>query len=250
MKNIGVIDSGIGGLTVLFDVLTEYPNCNYFYIGDSKNCPYGIKSVELIQKLSFNLVNYLVNEKNIDILIIACNSISSTSTEYLKEKFKGLLIIETINPTSAYAKNYVQNNKIGIIATEATVNSKAYENHLEGYEVFSRACPNLVTIVENGINEKEEKIVIDEIRELVNKDIDTLILGCTHFPLLIPTIRKVYGGTIVTSSKAIILSLDRILSHENILGSLKIYTTGDQSEFKNKIKKMFKRIENVEKLNL
>ena len=105
MTNIGVIDSGIGGLTVLFDVIKGFPNCNYFYIGDSKNCPYGKRSVEEIKRLSFNMVDYLVKTKQINILIIACNSISSNATSYLRDCFKDLIIIETVEPTTKYIKN-------------------------------------------------------------------------------------------------------------------------------------------------
>lgn len=251
MKNIGVIDSGLGGLTVLFDVIEEYPNCNYYYVGDSENCPYGVKSSEEIKKLSYKVVKYLVENKRIDILIIACNSISSTSTNFLKEKFPNLQIIETIIPTSHYAKKYVKNNKIGIIATNATINSHAYENNLKEYEIFSKACPIFVNIVENGfISTAEEEIIFKELKSVLDNDIDTLILGCTHFPLLIPTIRKVFGGRIVTSSKAILKELDNILIHENKIGNLEIYTTSETSIFKEQIKNMFHRNEKVNKIKL
>ena len=182
MKNIGVIDSGVGGLTVLFDVIEEYPNCNYYYVGDSKNCPYGEKTNEEIKNLSYKIVKYLVENKNIDILIIACNSISSTSTKFLQEKFENLKIIETIIPTSNYAKKYAKNNKIGVIATNATINSCAYENNLNEFQVFSKACPVFVQIVENGfISIPEEEIVFKEFKSVLENNIDTLILGCTHY---------------------------------------------------------------------
>jgi len=251
MKNIGVIDSGVGGLTVLFDVIEEYPNCNYYYIGDSKNCPYGVKSSEEIKGLSYRVVEYLVENKNIDILIIACNSISSTSTSFLKQQFKDLEIIETIIPTSHYAKKYVKNNKIGVIATNATINSKAYEDNLKEYQVFSKACPIFVNIVENGfISTNEEEIIFKELKSVLDNNIDTLILGCTHFPLLIPTIRKIFGGKIITSSKAILKELDNILVYENKVGILEIYTTGEANVFKEQIKKMFHRNEKINKVEL
>lgn len=251
MKNIGVIDSGVGGLTVLFDVIEEYPNCNYYYVGDSKNCPYGVKSSDEIKELSYKVVKYLVENKNIDILIIACNSISSTSTKFLQEKFPSLQIIETIIPTSHYAKKYVKNNKIGVIATNATINSHAYEDNLKEYQTFSKACPIFVSIVEKGfISTNEEEIIFKELKSVLDNNIDTLILGCTHFPLLIPTIRKIFGGQIVTSSKAILRELDNILIHENKVGKLEIYTTSEASVFKEQIKNMFHRNESVNKIEL
>lgn len=251
MINIGVIDSGVGGLTVLFDVIKEIPNCNYFYIGDSKNCPYGEKDKTEIMNLSYNLVNYLVKEKNIDILIIACNSISSTSIEFLQSKFINLKIIGTTKPTVDYIKNYLNSKKIGIIATKATIDSNAYQNGLKEYETYAKACPNFVKIVESGkITEEKEKIVFEDLKDILNHNIDTLILGCTHYPLLIPTIRKVYKNTIVTSSEAIIKSLSNLIDISKKHGDLKIYTTGNEKQFEDLILSMFKRKEKVEHIDI
>ena len=251
MTNIGVIDSGVGGLTVLFDIIEKFPNCNYFYIGDSKNCPYGDKNKTEIMNLSYELVNYLVKEKNIDILVIACNSVSSTSLEYLQNKFKNLKIIGTIEPTVSYINKYLNSKRIGIIATNATINSKAYQNGLKEYEIYAKACPNFVKIVESEkITEEKEKIVFEDLKNILNHNIDTLILGCTHYPLLIPTIRKVYKNTIVTSSEAIIKNLSNLIDTSKKQGSLKIYTTGREKQFEDLILSMFKRKEKVEHIDL
>ena len=251
MTNIGVIDSGVGGLTVLFDIIEKFPNCNYFYIGDSKNCPYGEKDKTEIMNLSYNLVNYLVKEKNIDILVIACNSVSSTSLEYLQNKFKNLKIIGTIEPTVSYINKYLNSKRIGIIATKATIDSNAYQNGLKEYETYAKACPNFVKIVESGkITEEKEKIVFEDLKDILNHNIDTLILGCTHYPLLIPTIRKVYKNMIVTSSEAIIKNLSNLIDTSKKQGSLKIYTTGREKQFEDLILIMFKRKEKVEHIDL
>ena len=251
MTNIGVIDSGVGGLTVLFDIIEKFPNCNYFYIGDSKNCPYGEKDKTEIMNLSYNLVNYLVKEKNIDILVIACNSVSSTSLEYLQNKFKNLKIIGTIEPTVSYINKYLNSKRIGIIATKATIDSNAYQNGLKEYETYAKACPNFVKIVESGkITEEKEKIVFEDLKDILNHNIDTLILGCTHYPLLIPTIRKVYKNMIVTSSEAIIKNLSNLIDTSKKQGSLKIYTTGREKQFEDLILSMFKRKEKVEHIDL
>ena len=251
MTNIGVIDSGVGGLTVLFDIIEKFPNCNYFYIGDSKNCPYGDKNKTEIMNLSYELVNYLVKEKNIDILVIACNSVSSTSLEYLQNKFKNLKIIGTIEPTVSYINKYLNSKRIGIIATKATIDSNAYQNGLKEYETYAKACPNFVKIVESGkITEEKEKIVFEDLKNILNHNIDTLILGCTHYPLLIPTIRKVYKNTIVTSSEAIIKNLSNLIDTSKKQGSLKIYTTGREKQFEDLILSMFKRKEKVEHIDL
>ena len=250
MTNIGVIDSGVGGLTVLFDVIKEFPNCNYFYIGDSKNCPYGKRSIEEIKKLSFNMVDYLVKTKQINILIIACNSISSNATSYLRDCFKDLIIIETVEPTTNYIKN-IDCKKIGLIATEATISSKMYETKLKDYEVISKACPKFVTIVEDlEIKDiDKEAIVKQELNEMVNSNIDTLILGCTHFPLLTHYISKIFSGKIINSSKAIIIELGKYIKNNNELGIVQINTTGNSKEFENKIKVIFNKeyiVEHIE----
>lgn len=251
MTNIGVIDSGVGGLTVLFDVIKAFPNCNYFYIGDSKNCPYGVRSVEEIKKLSYNMVNYLVINKKIDILIIACNSISSTASTYLKSSFKDLIIIETVDPTTNYVKK-LDSKKIGLIATPATINSKMYESKLKEYEVISKACPIFVDIVENTSisNKDKDQIVEEELEEMINKNIDTLILGCTHFPLLIESISKIFKGKIINSSKAIIIELSKYIKNTKEEGSVFITTTGEKEEFQNKIQIMFKKKCNVEHIEI
>lgn len=249
--NIGVIDSGIGGLTVLFDVIKKFPNFNYFYIGDSKNCPYGEKSAEEINKLSYKIVNYLVNNKKIDILMIACNSISSTSYHNLKKAFPNLVIIETVTPTINYVKSMDNIDKVGIIATNATINSHAYENNLKEYKTISKACPEFVKIVEDGkIDNNEEKIIYDKLSLIIKEKVDALILGCTHFPLLIPTIKKVYNGKIITSSMAMIKELEKYIDVNNSRFSLNIYTTGDEVIFKKQLKLMFKKDIEVEKINL
>jgi len=251
MINIGVIDSGVGGLTVLFDIIKVFPNCNYFYIGDSKNCPYGKRSVEEIKKLSFNIVNYLVKNKKIYILVIACNSISSNASLYLKECFKDLIIIETVEPTTNYIKN-MECKKIGLIATEATINSKMYESKLENYEVISKACPIFVDIVENiNISNDEKDIIVkNELSEIITQNIDTLILGCTHFPLLTNSISKIFDGNIVNSSKAIILELKKYIKDDNEIGNVEINTTGNNKEFENQIKTMFNKNYKVNQIEI
>ena len=239
MKKIGVIDSGVGGLTILFDVVEKYPNNKYYYIGDSKNCPYGEKTNAQIKNYSYNLVKYLVDNYNIDILVIACNSISAVATSYLRKNFSNLNIIEVIKPTvQCVSKN---SKKIGVIATNATINSNVYKDNLKKYEVYQKAIPEFVRIVENNIiTDKERVIIYDELKELIDKKIDTLILGCTHFPLLKDEIKKIYDGNIVVSSSGIINKLN-FLEITNELGEINYFTTGDNKHFDEQIKNMFNK---------
>lgn len=251
MTNIGVIDSGIGGLTVLFDVIKEFPNCNYYYVGDNLNCPYGKRNAEEIKKLSYNIVKYLVTNKKINILIIACNSISSTSSSYLKDCFKDLTIIETVEPTTNYIKT-LNSKKIGLIATKATINSKMYETKLKEHEIISKACPIFVDIVENiNITSKEkDNIVKKELSEIIEQNIDALILGCTHFPLLTKSISKIFRGKIINSSKPIIIELSKYIHKNDKIGNVEINTTGEKEEFEKKLKIMFNKNYDVKQIEI
>ena len=175
---IGVFDSGIGGLTVLKELVNKYPNNNYYYFGDNKNMPYGSKTKKELEHLSDNIIKFLLN-KNVDIIVIACGTISSNVYECLKNKYK-IPIYDIISPTI----NYINNNnykKIGLMATKMTVESKIFEKQINN-EVVSIACPLFVPIIENNMNNIDE--AIKEYTKYIPNDIDALILGCTHYPIL------------------------------------------------------------------
>lgn len=239
--NIGVIDSGVGGLTILFELIKEYPCNNYFYIADSKNCPYGDKTLDEIKLLTIKMVDYLVNKKHIDILVIACNTISSFMVGYLKEKHKGLIIIDTIIPTCNYVKS-LNASKIGLIATSRTIESKMYNNHLPQITLITKACPEWVNIIENDVNSiKKQEVVRNDLLGLINKDIDYLLLGCTHYPLLIPYIKRVSNFKVITNTYPVILDIKKYLKKQSGKGRVEIYTTIEEVLFKNKVKSIFNK---------
>ena len=153
---IGVFDSGIGGLTVLKKLINKYPNNQYIYYGDTKNLPYGSKSIDELKILASNIIEFLI-QKKVDMIIIACGTVSSNLSNYLKEKYS-IKIIDIISPVITYLNNS-NFNKIGVIATEATINSKIFSNNINK-DIKEIACPMFVQLIENNGNELTKYIDI------------------------------------------------------------------------------------------
>lgn len=241
---IGVFDSGVGGLTVLTDLMKEMPNENFIYVADEANCPYGTKSPEEIKKCVINIVKFL-DEKHVKAIVIACNTASNFIDEI--KKITNTLVISCIEPTATTAKEMSKNKKIGVIATEATVKIGKYQKLLEsfGTTCFSVACSEFVEIVENNeVSLPSTKLIIEKnLKTLKEKDIDTLIFGCTHFPLLKEQIKDFLGDiNYVSSGSVVAQTLKSLLKQNNLLttntkaGTLDIYTTSTLKIIKDKIK--------------
>jgi len=194
---IGIFDSGIGGMTVARAVEQLLPNHPLIYFGDIARTPYGPKSPETIIGYSIRNTEFLL-EKGATIIIIACNSASSVATDALRERFQ-VPIIEVISPAVAKAVSISKSRRIGIIGTKATVKSDVYQQKIcrinPDFDVFSVACPLLVPLVEEGwLNKRETKMIIRRyLHPLKDKQIDTLVLGCTHYPLLSELIQARIG---------------------------------------------------------
>ena len=187
---IGVFDSGIGGLTVLKRLIEKFPNNEYIYYGDTKNVPYGDKSIEELKVLSSNIINFLI-EKEVDMIVIACGTISSNLSTCLKEKYN-IRIIDIISPVIDCLNNS-NYEKIGVIATQATINSKIFSKNLNK-EVKEVACPKFVPLIEsNNFSELENyySYYLDNL-----KDRDLIVLGCTHYPIIKKQISKYLGNNI------------------------------------------------------
>ncbi len=195
-RPIGIFDSGVGGLTVVSEVMKTLPNEEIVYFGDTARVPYGSKSKETVTKFSRQIIQFLIT-KNVKLIIIACNTASSNSHSILTREFE-LPIIEVVSPgvTDALKLNP---KKVGIIGTEATVRSKAHENMLleqnPKLEVFSKACPLFVPLAEEGwINNEVAQLTAKlYLEEFIQKEVDTILLGCTHYPLLKDCIRQTVG---------------------------------------------------------
>ena len=175
---IGVFDSGIGGLTVLKNLISRFPNNEYIYYGDTKNVPYGNKSIDELKELSQNIIEFLIN-KNVDIIVIACGTISSNLGDYLKNKYD-IKIIDIITPTINYLNNS-DYNKIGVIATSNTINSKIFSEKINK-DVKEIECPQFVPIIENKRYEELDYYIDGYLNQL--KDRDIVVLGCTHYPII------------------------------------------------------------------
>lgn len=200
-RPIGIFDSGVGGLTVVKEAIEVMPNENIIYFGDTARVPYGSKSKELVYKFSCQIIRFL-KTKNVKAIIIACNTVSSNCYEELKKEFSDIPIIEVLTSGVTSAINTTKNNKIGVIGTEATIRSDKYAKEIklirENTEIFSKACPLFVPLAEEGFFKDEVTIEIAKIYlDALNKsDIDTLILGCTHYPLLQDSIKRAINGNI------------------------------------------------------
>ena len=210
---IGIFDSGVGGMTVARAVEQLLPGYPLLYLGDIARTPYGPKSAQTIIDYSVENARFLV-QNGAKVIVIACNSASSVATERLRQEFH-MPIIEVITPAIGQAMATSRSGRIGVIGTRATISSGVYEDkicQLAGdYKVFSTACPLLVPLVEEGwINKRETKMILRRyLHELKNQQIDTLILGCTHYPLLKPLIQARIGRkvTLIDSSAATALFL-------------------------------------------
>lgn len=195
---IGVFDSGIGGLTVLHEIIETLPHENTIYLGDTARAPYGTKSVDTVLRYSFENSEFLV-EKGVKLLVVACNTSTALALESLQSELD-LPVIGVIEPGVRRAVASTKNKKIGVIGTEATIQSGAYSRALKAadraVEVYSRACPLFVPLVEEGwtdnsVVEMTAQVYLESLKQ---SGIDTLILGCTHYPLLKKAIRKFLGN--------------------------------------------------------
>jgi len=199
-KPIGIFDSGIGGLTVLKAIKKMLPEETLIYLGDTARVPYGNKSKDTIIRYSIENTNFLVRF-DIKMLVIACNTSTAMSIEILKEKFN-IPIVGVIEPGAKKAVAVTKNNRIGVIGTEATIKSKAYQNIIKTLNpkatIFAKPCPLFVPLVEEGLlkGRVADSVVEMYLKSFKVKGIDVLVLGCTHYPLLKNTIRRYFEGKV------------------------------------------------------
>lgn len=199
-RPIGIFDSGLGGLTVLKEMIKLMPDENMIYFGDCGRVPYGTKSKETVIKYTMQDIDFLMS-KNVKMIVMACNTASAWSYEIVKSKF-AIPVVEVITPGLNAAIEKTKNKRIGIIGTNATISSGAYEKGIKDMDseitVYSRACPLFVPLAEEGCWDSDITLMVAEeyLESLRENDIDTLILGCTHYPLLKNIITKVLGNQV------------------------------------------------------
>lgn len=242
---IGVIDSGVGGLTVVQELMRQLPKEELIYLGDTKRCPYGPRPAEEVKKFTWQMVDFLL-QKDIKTLVVACNTATAFTIKELQERLK-IPVIGVIQPGARAAIKSTKNNQIAIIGTEGTIRSDAYPKALKEIKstiyVYSLACPLLVPMVEKGIltGEQAKQSVSQSLLSIRDTNqIDTLILGCTHYPLIKEMIQTVIGKnvTIVSSSEetaretSAILDVHQLLYTGTRFPNHKFYTTGNLNVFK------------------
>lgn len=194
---VGFFDSGIGGLTVVKEAMSLLPNENIIYFGDTARVPYGSKSNSTIIEYAMQAANFLM-KKNIKMLVVACNTVSSVALDELRKAID-IPVIGVIEPGAKMAADETKNGRIGVIGTTVTINSKAYSSEIKKInkkiKVFEKACPLFVPLAEEGwLNHKAAGLIAKEyLEDLKEADIDTLILGCTHYPVLSEVIQKAVG---------------------------------------------------------
>jgi len=221
-RAIGVFDSGIGGLTVLHQIIETMPRENTVYLGDTARAPYGTKSVETVLHYSFENSQFLV-DKGVKLVVVACNTSTAIALDRLRQELT-IPVIGVIEPGVRRAVKSTKNKRVGVIGTEATIQSGAYTRSLKvadaKIEVYSRACPLFVPLVEEGWTDNAvvEMTVQAYLGSFKQSGIDTLILGCTHYPLLKKAIRKFMGGAVrlVDSAEETAKEVEQVLKHAGL----------------------------------
>ena len=209
---IGVFDSGVGGLTVAREIMRHLPNENIVYFGDTARVPYGSKSKDNIIRYSRQIINFL-KTKNVKAIVIACNTASALALDVVREEFD-IPILGVVEPGARAALEVTQSKKIGVIGTEATIRSKMYDKIIRGFDceaqVIGKACPLFVPLVEEGFAKHRvtEEIIDFYLASFLESDIDSLILGCTHYPLLRSRIREYVGDKITLVNPAYETAMD------------------------------------------
>ena len=258
-RPIGVFDSGIGGLTVLKELEETFKEENFIYLGDTLNFPYGDKTKEEIISFSKSNIEYLIS-KNVKMIIIACGTATSQSLDEMRELFD-IPIMGIIEPTVQYVKN-MSIRKIGVIATTGTIRSGAWEKSLKkqisDIEVVSNACPLLAGIAEEGKATSKESIeAVHNYMEIFKQNhIDTIILGCTHYPIYDEIIKKEfsYKVNLINTGKAVAQNVKKYLSENKIQNKgvknpPKIILSKKETEFDQKAKNILKSAKKLDITN-
>ncbi|MCY8484147.1 glutamate racemase [Bacillus atrophaeus] len=241
---IGVIDSGVGGLTVAKEIIRQLPKENIIYVGDTKRCPYGPRPEEEVLQYTRELTQYLLNSHHIKMLVIACNTATAIALDAIKREVD-IPVVGVIQPGARTAIKVTKNQTIGVIGTENTIKSGAYEEALVALntelKVENLACPLLVPFVESGkfLDKTADEIVETSLHPLKNTTIDTLILGCTHYPILKDAIQRYMGEhvKIISSGDETAREVSTILSYKGLLNQSlfaaehQFLTTGERSRF-------------------
>lgn len=245
---IGIFDSGVGGLTVVNNILKAMPNESIIYFADSINFPYGTRSEKEIKFFSKRIAKFLISQ-GVKALIIACNTASSTAINEVKEVAGRIPVFGMIQYGSLYALKTSKNKKIGIISTPLTAKKHAYKNEIQRNapesKVFEVGSQDLVNLVEDGITQNQYALALakERLEEPIRRGIDTLVLGCTHFPFLSKVVKQIVGSNIyvIDPSDYLAEKVKEYIEKQGLCNDYKppirnYYTTGDEKDFLEKTK--------------
>ena len=241
---IGIFDSGVGGLSVLHAVRAQMPEESVVYFGDQGHIPYGPRAMEQIRDFSEAITNFLL-EQNAKLIVVACNTASAAALKYLREKFPDVPFVG-MEPAVKPAAETTQTGKVGVLATPATFQGALYASVVErfanGVELFQNTCSGLVQQIEKGNLRGNEthKILEDALHPMLEQNIDTVVLGCTHYPFVIPLIQEIVGEEVrvIDPAPAVARQVKRLLEAGDLKndpssrGSVKFYTSGNPDTFK------------------
>jgi len=240
---IGIFDSGLGGLTVARSVIDVLPHESIVYFGDSGRTPYGPKPLDVIHRYSLEIIDALLAQ-DVKMIVVGCNSASAALAQLGRPKL-GVPMVTVIDPPAQTAARLTRNKRVGIIGTEATIGSRQYEEALvrtgQSLQIFAKACPDFVDLAERGETTVIKTIEVAEgyLQELKDAAVDTLILGCTHYPLLTATIQHVMGPDVLLVSSAdevakdvyTVLVANGLLRDDPSPASYTFETSGDTDAF-------------------
>jgi glutamate racemase len=227
---IGVFDSGVGGLTVLKQLIRFLPNENFLYLGDTARVPYGNKSAEIVKRYAKEAALFLLT-KNVKMIVVACNTVSSIAIDTVKEIAGDVPVVGMIDFSAIAAYRASRSKNIGIIGTRATIESKGYEKHLKhisgngNLNLFSKSCPLFVPLVEEVlIDHPATKLIAAEyLSEFNHGKIDTLILGCTHYPALAKIINEILPNVLlIDTGEQSSIQVLRLLAEKQLLNNQSI----------------------------
>jgi glutamate racemase len=236
---IGVFDSGVGGISVLRAIREQMPEEPIIYFGDQGHVPYGSRSMEQIQKFSEGITRFLLGQ-GAKIIVVACNTASAAALKYLREKFPNIPFVG-MEPAVKPAAEHTQTGRVGVLATPATFQGALYASVVErfanGVELYQDTCPGLVQQIEQGNLDGEEtrRILEKALLPMLEQNIDTVVLGCTHYPLVIPLIQRIVGVNVrvIDPAPAVAKQARRLLEARGLRkesrsrGDIKFYTSGD-----------------------
>lgn len=253
--SIGIFDSGYGGLTILKEIEKQLPNYNFTYLGDNARAPYGTRSFESVYNYTLECVEWFF-EQDCPLVILACNTASAKALRNIQQKilpnkYPTKRVLGVIRPTTEIIGNFSKTKKLGILATNGTVNSNSYPIEISkffpGIEVFQQACPMWVPLIENNehLNQGADYFIQKDLEKLLNQNthIDTILLGCTHYPLIQEKIKSFLPNTIqvIPQGEIVAKSLDSYLKrHSEIENALEkksiinFFTTDSTDEFNKK----------------